>query len=65
MYKAEKKNSYVRGRGRRLMETNVVSIEAATDVCAHLEKDHMKAFCVDDVMATGDLDLVEDPFYAN
>jgi hypothetical protein len=28
-----------------------------------LEKDHMKAFCVDDVMATGDLDLVEDPFY--
>ena len=65
VYKAEKKNSYVRGRGRRLMETNVVSIEAATDACAHLEKDHMKAFCVDDVMATGDLDLVEDPFYAN
>ena len=63
VYKAEKKNSYVRGRGRRLMETNVVSIEAATDACAHLEKDHMKAFCVDDVMATGDLDLVEDPFY--
>jgi hypothetical protein len=65
LYTAEKKNSYVRGRGRRLMETNMVSIEAATDACAHLEKDHMKAFCVDDVMATGDLDLVEDPFYAN
>jgi hypothetical protein len=63
LYTAEKKNSYIRGRGRRLMETNMVSIEAATDACAHLEKDHMKAFCVDDVMATGDLDLVEDPFY--
>ena len=63
LHTAEKKNSYVRGRGGRLMENKMVSIEAATDACAHLEKDHMKAFCVDDVMATGDLDLVEDPFY--
>jgi hypothetical protein len=25
----------------------------------------MHEFCVNDIMATGDLDLVEDPFYAN
>ena len=64
-YKAdEMKKSHFRGR-RRLMETNKVSLEAATDACTHLEEGHMKDFCVNDIMATGDLDLVEDPFYAN
>ena len=61
-------NSMIRGSRyrRRLMAGNTVtvSLEEATKACAHLNG-QMKSFCVDDVMATGDLELVEDPFYVN
>jgi hypothetical protein len=60
-YNADVKN-HVR---RRLMDTDRVTLEVATDTCAHLKEDTMHEFCVNDIMATGDLDLVEDPFYAN
>jgi len=54
-----------RRRRRRLMETNTVSIEVATNACSYLKEDTMKQFCINDIMATGDLDLIEDPFYSN
>ena len=48
---------------RRLADTvSGVTLEVATDACAHLSQ--TKEFCVNDIMATGDPDLVEDPFYA-
>ncbi len=66
VYEADRKNTNIRGsrHRRRLIEANQVSFEEATEACAHLNA-QMKSFCVDDVMATGDLDLVEDPFYGN
>jgi len=69
VYVADSKKTNIRGshnrRRRRLIEANYVSLDAATKACAHLGDAQMKDFCVDDVMATGDLELVEDPFYAN
>lgn len=51
---------------RRLMDSRgKVTLDAATNACAHLKKDMKRKFCVDDVMATGDLDILEDPFYYN
>ena len=55
---------------RRLEDTGVtqhiVGLQEASKACSHLDHDdRMKDFCVNDVMATGDLDLVEDPFYAH
>ena len=61
IYKADAKN-HIR---RRLIDTEKVSLDAATVACAHLKEEHMQEFCVNDIMATGDLDLVEDPFYAD
>lgn len=53
-------------RRRRLLDNpNEVTHKAATDACAHLEDDQVRIFCMNDIMATGDLDLIEDPFYAN
>ena len=50
---------------RRLADTvSGVTLEVATDACAHLLSQTKKEFCVNDIMATGDPDLVEDPFYA-
>jgi hypothetical protein len=43
---------------------NDVGIDLATESCADAAV-HKKDFCVDDVMATGDLELAEDPFYNN
>ncbi len=63
-YKADRKNTFMRGSRRHLLETERVSVEAATKACAHLTS-VKREFCVDDVMATGDLELVEDPFYGN
>jgi len=63
VYKADMKQQV---RRRRLFETTKeVTFEAATDACAHVKKDEMKEFCVNDILATGDLDLAEDSFYAN
>ena len=56
--------THVRHR-RRLAESDKVGIEAATDACSHLSSEELREFCIFDVMATGDLDLVEDPFYTS
>ena len=58
----EMKKSSIRGR-RRLMEDKPVTVEDATRVCSHLIG-QKREFCINDVVATGDLDLIEDPFYA-
>ena len=61
--------SHIRRRRRRLTEEEAskarVTLKAASDACAHLLEDQMLKFCVNDIMATGDLDLVDDPFYSN
>ena len=52
-------------RRRRLMDAssrNDVSPALAKELCSHLSG-QKKSFCVFDIMATGDLDLAEDPFY--
>jgi len=52
-------------RRRRLMDLDGASsmtIEAATQACRNAAE-RKKGFCVDDVMAVGDLELAEDPFY--
>ncbi len=52
-------------RRRRLMDSGmdkVVEGNIARNVCAHASAKH-KQFCIDDVMATGDLEIAEDPFY--
>ncbi len=56
-------NTYLR---RRLMDgsTNaaVVTVEVATKACEHFDG-RKKEFCIFDVMATGEIELAEDPFY--
>jgi hypothetical protein len=50
---------------RRLMDDSmnaVMTIELATKACENLVG-RKKDFCISDVMATGDLELAEDPFY--
>ena len=52
-------------RRRRLFEDQqIVTAEEAKGACAHLKDEDMRQFCVDDVLATGDVELAEDPFYA-
>jgi hypothetical protein len=59
--KADLKAKYVR---RRLMEDATgVSRDVATAACANLAAGQKQEFCIADVMATGDLELAEDPFY--
>ena len=55
-------NAYLR---RRLMDDSMnaaMTIELATQACENLIG-RKKDFCISDVMATGDLELAEDPFY--
>ena len=51
-------------RRRRLMDVDgpSMTIEQATQACENAAE-NKKGFCVDDVMAIGDLELAEDPFY--
>jgi hypothetical protein len=64
VYEADQIKSHV--RRRRLLEgEHMVTKDQATNVCSYLEEEHMRDFCVNDIMATGDLDLIEDPFYSN
>ncbi len=58
-----KKTAYV--RRRRLMDLDdgpSMTMEAAKQACQNAVE-NKKGFCVDDVMAVGDLELAEDPFY--
>lgn len=50
-------------RRRRLVDMLEVSLEDAEGACAHAKDKTKREFCLDDVMATGDLELAEDPFY--
>ena len=54
--------SKLRGN-RRLMDVGtVVTLEAAEAACAKSTGD-LKQFCIDDVVAMGDMQVAEDPFY--
>ena len=48
---------------RRLLAYTEVTMRAATEACAGSLNGNKKKYCVDDVMATGHLELAEDPFY--
>ena len=53
-------------RRRRLMDSGIDKVVDANDarnVCAHASAQY-KQFCIDDVMATGDFEIAEDPFYS-
>ena len=67
VYQADPKQKSHFRRRRRLFgveeEDNMVTFERASEACGHLS-DEMKNFCITDIMATGDLELLEDPFYA-
>lgn len=39
-----------------------ITLEVATKACAKA-RNQQKTFCINDVMATGDLEMAEDPFY--
>ncbi len=50
---------------RRLMDPSenvFVDIDVATEICSQ-SADKKKKFCIDDVLATHDIELAEDPFY--
>ena len=49
-------------KGRRLMELPMLTVDEAEAACVHVTGDR-KQFCVDDVLATGDVELVNDSFY--
>ena len=61
VYESSGKQKNVR---RRLMDdaATEVTLAIATEACTKAVG-NMKDFCVEDVMATGDLELAEDPFY--
>lgn len=48
---------------RHLMELPMLTVDEAEAACVHATGDR-KQFCVDDVLATGDVELANDSFYA-
>ena len=48
---------------RRLTGLDAISFEDASKACNHSYDQNLKEFCIADVMASGDLDLAQDPFY--
>ena len=61
MYESSKKSTSLR---RRLSDHLFVTPEVANEACAHLTNPKKREFCITDVMATGLLDIADDPFYA-
>ena len=60
----EKKNL----RHRRLLDNGAsikkaMDLEAAMAGCASTIVEKLRQFCIEDVMASGDLELASDPFY--
>ena len=49
-------------KGRRLMELPMLTVDEAEEACVHVTGDR-KQFCVDDVLVTGDVELVNNSFY--
>ena len=62
-YKTQRRKSKLSVRERRLKEKTVVSLEEAIAACAIHHPGPLKQFCIDDVVHTGDLDVVDDKFY--
>ncbi len=56
-------NRNLRRRLRAESEVEGVTLDVAREACAKRFGD-LNQFCIDDVMATGDVELAEDPFYA-
>ncbi len=59
---SEKKNL----RHRRLLDngaSKAMDLKSATAACASTIVGEMRQFCIEDVMATGDVELASDPFY--
>lgn len=50
-------------RERRLKEIHELKLSDARAACAAHQSGYMRDFCVDDVLATGDIDIAEDSFY--
>ena len=66
MMNADHAGSHLRGHGRRLSdEEKKLTVEDANAACAHAGNPQKKEFCIADMLALNDLDLAEDPFYAN
>merc|ERR1712127_906180 len=66
MMNADHADNHLRGHGRRLSdEEEKLTVEDANAACAHVGSAQKKEFCIVDVLALNDLDLAEDPFYAN
>ena len=61
MYESSASTSKLR-RSHRLMDMTTVTLEAAEAACAKSVGD-LKQFCIDDVVAMGELQVAEDPFY--
>lgn len=59
----EEVTAYLRHGRRRLDEINTVTLEQAVAACATINSGPFKTFCEEDIMATGDLELADDPFY--
>jgi len=53
----------VKSRSRRLKEVHTVSIKEATAACALYRYGPLRDYCIDDVVATGDVDSANDAFY--
>ena len=60
-YHADTESSF-RGNRRRLSDTPNVSLEVAESACVDMNG-AKKKFCIEDVMAVGDVGIAEDPFY--
>lgn len=62
IYKGSKKKQNL--LRRRLLSVVDVTQNTANHACAHLKNGEMRKFCIQDVLATGDVELAEDTFYA-
>ena len=56
-------NIQSRSQSRRLKELSKVSRAITTSACAAHPAGPLRDFCVQNVMATGDLEISEDTFY--
>lgn len=62
VYEAKEETAYVRHGRRHLMENQRVTMAAASAACEGSSESKMQ-FCIDDVLAMGDVELAEDSFY--
>ena len=60
---ASKRQTRLRRRLTDGMAPDGVSVTMANEACAELISEELRNFCIADVLATGDIELAEDPFY--